>query len=117
MRTRVVHCMQDPYDVYIGRGLCPKTGKLGDLGNPFKVSRDGAQALTRFVRMLGELREGELSRLIGPLDGKVLGCWCIGPACHGEVLAKLANGMPLLEVQEWAERWAQAIGNQMELFA
>jgi hypothetical protein len=26
------------------------------------------------------------------LKGKILGCWCKPKACHGEVLARLANG-------------------------
>jgi hypothetical protein len=25
------------------------------------------------------------------LKGKVLGCWCSPKACHGDILAKIAN--------------------------
>lgn len=29
------------------------------------------------------------------LRGKVLGCWCAPEPCHGDVLARLADSLPL----------------------
>ena len=39
--ARVVHCKKEDYDVYIGRGKCPKTGKYSIWGNPFIIGKDG----------------------------------------------------------------------------
>jgi hypothetical protein len=36
----IVHCQRDAYDVYIGRGRCPRTGRPGEWGNPFRVEVD-----------------------------------------------------------------------------
>ena len=102
--ARVVHCRREQYDVYIGRGICPVTGRLGDWGNPFTLKRHGLQAIILFVDMLAELREEELIRLVRSLRGKVLGCWCAPRACHGDVLARLANGHPIAMVRAWAEQ-------------
>jgi hypothetical protein len=33
----------------------------------------------------------ELMAALGEIRGKVLGCWCKPAACHGDVLARLAD--------------------------
>jgi hypothetical protein len=101
----VVHCQHEAYDVYIGRG----EGSI--FGNPFTHkqetqaqvvvgSRD--EAIQAFRDWLAgaawqdvepERRQAILDA-IPTLKGKVLGCWCAPLACHGDVLAELANAQP-----------------------
>ncbi len=81
----VVHCKLAPYDVYVGRP--------GPWGNPFVIGRDGDRAkvvelYANYLRDNPELVE----RARRALAGKVLGCWCAPLACHGDVLARVANG-------------------------
>jgi len=87
----VVHCKKEPYDVYIGRPskwgniYSHKSGTLAQ----FKVN--GIQeAIDKYEKWL--LNNPELLKDLPELKGKVLGCWCKPfHACHGDVLAKLAN--------------------------
>lgn len=96
--TRVVHCKKEPYDVYIGRS----SDGLG-WGNPYShqegtgaqhvvPTRDDAVAAYR-AWMESRLAADEpgLADLIRSLHGKTLGCWCAPKACHGDVLADLAE--------------------------
>lgn len=89
----VVHCKKEPFDVYIGRG------RGSQWGNPFS-HQEGTQArfkvdtreqaIVQFREWL--LRQPELvERAKRELRGKVLGCWCHPKACHGDVLAEVAN--------------------------
>lgn len=98
---RVVHCMRDPYDVYIGRGKDPQHGTRGKWGNPFSHKQGTMakyrvesveEAINRYRSWLfNQLKTGQI-RLqdLAALDGKVLGCWCSPGACHGEVLVRAA---------------------------
>jgi hypothetical protein len=100
MKTRVVHCMKSSYDVYIGRGRCPKTGKMGEWGNPF-THKEGTlakfklssreDAIEKYREWI--LQQPNLLKKIPFLKGKVLGCWCKPAGCHGDVLAELAEGV------------------------
>lgn len=79
----VVHCKRSPYDVYIGRP--------SKWGNPFVLGRDGDRAtiIEKYRRWV--LQQPELVKDLPKLRGKTLGCWCAPLACHGDVLAELAN--------------------------
>ena len=87
--TRVVHCMQEKYDVYIGRGK-------GIWGNPY-THKDGTQAIKVSTReeAIEKYREyilgkPELLEKLGELKGKKLGCWCVpNNDCHGRILVEL----------------------------
>lgn len=74
------------YDVYIGRP--------SKWGNPFHLAR-GTQAreiiIQRYERWLKT--QPFLMANIHTLRGKRLGCYCKPLACHGDVLARLANEM------------------------
>ena len=87
---KVVHCKKEPYDIYIGRGKCPTTGKKGKWGNPFTIGKDGnrEEVIKKYKTWL---MESDLVNDVRELKGKVLGCWCSPQACHGDILIKLAN--------------------------
>jgi hypothetical protein len=87
----VVHCKKSPYDVYIGRP--------SKWGNPFSSKPSGVRGVVRMAsreESIAAYREWIQSQPallaeIHELKGKVLGCWCAPKACHGDVLAELAN--------------------------
>lgn len=92
VKTRVVHCEGDKTSngnyVYIGRP--------GMWGNPFIVGRDGTreQVIKKFTEWMlasQDPRAVNMRLHIHTLKGKILGCWCKPQACHGDVLAHLAD--------------------------
>lgn len=100
MKTKVVHCRKDVYDVYIGRPT--------NWGNPFKVGVHGGRG--ECVRKFREwLRNGKkfnnpkatwvrrrwIHENVHRLKGKRLGCWCKPGECHGDVLRQLTEGKEL----------------------
>lgn len=98
----VVHCKRARYDVYIGRGSCPRSGEPGRWGNPFshRPSRAGGvtrvatreEAIERYRRWLWDrIKAGAVDLAeLASLHGKALGCWCDPEPCHGEVLEAAA---------------------------
>ncbi len=119
-RRRIVHCLNDDYDVYIGRGRDPHSRQLGNWGNryshrPSRVPgvievRTAEEAVRLFRRDLWAwLKDGRTDKLkaLAALDGKTLGCWHEDPTdawraeftegprgdrepCHGHVLIEAA---------------------------
>lgn len=85
VKMLVVHCKREQFDVYIGRP--------GFWGNPFVIGKDGnrAEVIAKYRRWLME-RPDRIERAKRELRGKVLGCFCAPLACHGDVLAEVANG-------------------------
>jgi len=83
MKTQVVHCKKEKYDVYIGRP--------SKWGNPFKIGRDGTreEVIEKYRRFL--LNNPELMSSLHEVRGKILGCWCKPLPCHGDVIAELAD--------------------------
>ncbi|HVM95057.1 MAG TPA: DUF4326 domain-containing protein [Candidatus Acidoferrales bacterium] len=81
--TRVVHCRQEAFDVFIGRPT--------EWANPFHIGRDGNrnQVVVKYCRHI--VRSPGLLREVWTLRGKALGCRCAPLPCHGDVLAALAN--------------------------
>lgn len=100
MKTKVVHCKEAEYDIYIGR-------KNGDLpqskwANPFVVGKDCKRG--ECIDMYREwiLTQPQLLEDLHELEGKVLGCWCKrsttpNKACHGDVLVDLLQKRDILE--------------------
>lgn len=80
--TTVVH-LRLPHDIYIGRP--------SKWGNPFVIGRDGTRekVIQRYEAWL--LAQPHLLASLTELKDKTLGCWCSPKACHGDVLAKLAD--------------------------
>jgi hypothetical protein len=85
MSKWIVHCKSGkPYDVYIGRPTV--------WGNCFVIGRDGSRAdVVSKYRAWLEARPALIAKAKAELGGKVLACWCSPLACHGDVLAEVAN--------------------------
>lgn len=74
-----------PDDVYIGRP--------SKWGNPFVLSRESerAEVLARYEEWL-KTQPVLMEAARRELRGKRLVCWCHPKPCHGDVLARIANG-------------------------
>ncbi len=92
MKTNIVHCKKDKFDVLIDR-----TTKWGNI---FSIGKDGTreeviQKYTEWIKTQSHLMES-----LYELKDKVLGCWCSPQACHGDVLVKLVGEL----VEEMTEK-------------
>jgi hypothetical protein len=97
MKTKVVHCKEDSYDIYIGR----KKNTNNHYGNPFRIDKNCTrdESISNFrMWILGfDFNDIESERRkwilihIKDLKGKTLGCWCKPKACHGDILAELVD--------------------------
>lgn len=88
--TRVVHRSQ-LHDVYIGRPSKwgnPFSHLPGTLAKHRVASR--AEAIAAYERYL-LTRPDLIAAAKIELRGKTLGCWCHPRACHGDVLARIAD--------------------------
>ncbi len=81
--TTVVNMKEEGYDVRIDR----KT----KWGNPFVLGKDGPRE--EVIRLYSDWIQDQKHLLdaLSELKGKRLGCWCSPAACHGDILAKLAD--------------------------
>lgn len=86
----------DTYDVYVGRGFAPHSGKLeSQLGNPFIIGQHGNRAevirlYASYFKHRMDTDPGFRAR-IDMLKGKVLGCWCSPLPCHADIIAAHLN--------------------------
>lgn len=80
----VVHHRRATFEVYVARP--------GKWGNPYQMGVDGSRE-----EVIAKYRAWLLSQpkmvaaAKAELKGKVLGCFCAPLACHGDVLAEVAN--------------------------
>ncbi|CAF3659285.1 unnamed protein product [Rotaria socialis] len=83
-KTCVVHCKKSNYDAYIGRPSI--------WGNPFVIGRDGDKAdRIRKYRAWIMSQPELLARAKIELRGRTIACWCKPEACHGDILAEIAD--------------------------
>ena len=85
MTTKVVNVKNTSCDVYIGRPSA--------WGNPFRIGKDGNrdEVIRRYREYIQTIPD--FKRVVREqLRGKTLGCWCKPNACHGDVLAEIADG-------------------------
>lgn len=84
MTTRAVNMRTSDYDVRIDRET--------QWGNPFRIGEDGnrTEVIARYAKWIQA--KPELLADLPLLRGKRLGCWCKPLPCHGDILAKLADG-------------------------
>ena len=81
----VVHCKQARYDIYIGRPT--------KWGNPFVLTNEcDRDAIVDQYRKWLMTKPELVAAARKELKGKILGCWCTPRSCHGDVLAKVAEG-------------------------
>jgi hypothetical protein len=96
VRGRMETLMNEGPFVYIGRGSI--------WGNPFThIYADGARTMTGGLTLVGSREEAiekyeawiktqpELLAQLPTLRGKTLGCYCKPLACHGDILARMAD--------------------------
>jgi len=81
--TKVVNIKKERYDVYIGRP--------SKWGNPFVIGKDGDRegVINKYEAYI--MNRPDLLDALSELRGMVLGCYCKPLACHGDVLARLAD--------------------------
>ena len=92
MSTTVIHVRDmRKSDVYIGRRNNRKKLPESIWHNPFVIGKDGtrAEVIAKFQAYL--MKRLELLAQLHTLQGKRLVCWCKPKACHGDVLARLAD--------------------------
>ena len=91
MKTRIVHCKKENFDIYIGRPSI--------WGNPFAVGRHGSreQVIEKYKEHV--LQDPLLMARIMELDGKILGCWCPPEHCHGDSLIEIIQGIKKGEIK------------------
>lgn len=85
MKTNIVHCKRDEYDVYIGRP--------SKFGNPFSVQTYGREKCLELFReyFLNRVKQDDtFKEAVLSLKDKTLGCFCKQPnrevACHGDII-------------------------------
>jgi len=101
MKTKLVHCQKENYDVLIDRRT--------KWGNPYSLHHtltlDEAKYLGAVHREGGSITRAdaialyewylrnnqELLNDLESLRGLTLGCWCKPQACHGDVILKLLD--------------------------
>jgi len=87
MKTKVVNCSKEKYDVYIGRP--------SPFGNPFIIGRDGDRK--KVINLFSSYFYNRLDYdidfkiKIKELRGKTLGCYCKPLACHRDIIAEYLN--------------------------
>ena len=98
MTTKVVHCQQEDYDVYIGRPNPENNWEESKWGNPFKIGPDGTREEVLQKYRAWAVHQPELLNDLHELEGKILGCWCKPKDCHGDFLAILADMSAFFEI-------------------
>lgn len=85
MKTTVVHRKREPFDVLISQP--------SKWGNPFQIGRHGTreQVIAKYARWI--VTQPALLLALPELRGKRLACWCTPYACHGDILAALADAL------------------------
>lgn len=104
---KVVHCMKEPYTVYIGRRNPRKGLPQSKWANPFVIGKDGDRdAVLRKYRDYVPTQP-HLVAALHELEGQVLGCWCLDKPvsyvrevkeCHGEILMEMVETLKRQEV-------------------
>ena len=101
---KIVHWRKEDYDVYIGRGISPKTGKLSKWGCPYSYKLDTIaefkvdtreEAIQMYENYL--LNNKELFDSLHELKYKTLGCWCKPQSCHGDIIKKYVDKLEDLD--------------------
>lgn len=121
-KARVIHILskwekeegrvQEPFDVYMGRGSYVVDGKwqTGEWGNPFSAgARSNAPIKVKYKEVIPRFQEWFVNRIrnengfaakVMSLGGKRLGCWCdTDMPCHAKIIASWVT----LIAEKWNE--------------
>lgn len=110
MHPRVVKVRSNvKADIYIGRTRAGQS----KWGNPFKLKRHGVATFRRYLDYLRD-RPELVADAKTELKGLVLACWCAPGPCHGDVLARLADGEELTDIRD--DVLGRLGGGQQDLF-
>ncbi len=90
-KMKVVHCMREPYDVYIGRRNNRAGLTQSKWANPFIVGKDGTleEVLEKYRDKV--TNDPELMAALHELKNQTIGCWCRPKRCHGDILIELVG--------------------------
>lgn len=69
-------------------------GRPSKYGNPFTIDKDGDRktVVKKYETWINKPAQSALRADIKKnLKGKILGCFCKPLACHGDIIAKIAN--------------------------
>lgn len=70
-------------------------GRPSVFGNPFRIGLDGnrAEVIQKFEKYARERisRDALFREQVKALHGRTISCWCKPLACHGDILARLAD--------------------------
>lgn len=91
MKTKVVHVLKAPYDIYIGRANPRYNLPESIWHNPFHIGKDGTREECIVKYFYHVVTNPYLMSQLHTLKGKTLACWCDPLSCHGHVLAYLAD--------------------------
>lgn len=99
MTTRVINVRipDEAWDVYVGRGADPRTGKRSNRwGNQFVIGQgmDRDAVIAAHLQHVLE-RPWLIDAIRSDLKGLTLGCWCKPRPCHGDTLATIADSAPV----------------------
>lgn len=85
MKTTVVHCKKEKYDIYCGRP--------GPYGNPFIIGKDGdrEEVCKKYKDWFYNPNQSQFRKDIINLKGKILACWCHPLSCHCDIIAEYLN--------------------------
>ncbi|HLG28425.1 MAG TPA: DUF4326 domain-containing protein [Paenisporosarcina sp.] len=84
----VVHFDREPCDIYIGRPT--------RWSNPYHIGIHGTrEEVLEMYEAYVYSRPELIQEIRRELRGKVLGCHCEPLPCHGQLLARIANGFQL----------------------
>lgn len=89
-KTRVVH-MRDRMN-FVAKDFV-RIDRTGKWGNPLKIGVHGDRAVViegyrQYLIAFPQIVEAARREL----KGKILGCWCKPLPCHGDILARVADG-------------------------
>ena len=90
MDCKVVNRKRELFDVYIGRP--------SKWGNPFVIGKDGNRedVIQKYADWI--IEQPELMKSLYELQGKTLGCWCKPNSCHGDILKRLVDDLPITNI-------------------
>jgi hypothetical protein len=94
MTTKIVHCMRDKYDVYIGRYNARYNLPASKWASPFPLPKlhsesERYESVSKYWGWILLPEQKYLIHSLPELNDKILGCWCAPRLCHGDVLIEL----------------------------